>query len=201
MIQSAIGPITLRAPTEIEAIRFEDRHRASRRKAADGEVVEGALYDNGLEEVLACVTSHKAAELHPADDGLLSDSPGVYERLCDEFRRLGGGALALCDSADAITEDIRLSYGRKALGFEYGGIKLVVRKLSWAEFQAFIVEREDGNTWATLAKFGKRCMLTPTEDLGALWDRFPYLAMTVGAKLYDLAQGAVDTKLGKSANG
>ena len=101
----------------------------------------------------------------------------------------------------AITEDIRLSYGRKALGFEYGGIKIVMRKLSWAEFQAFIVEREDGNTWATLAKFGKRCMLTPTEDLGALWDRFPYLAMTVGAKLYDLAQGAVDTKLGKSANG
>ena len=144
MIQSAIGPIALRAPTEIEAIRFEDRHRASRRKAADGESVEGALYDNGLEEVLACVTSHKAAELHPADDGLLSDSPGVYERLCDEFRRLGGGALALCDSADAITEDIRLSYGRKALGFEYGGIKIVVRKLSWAEFQAFIVEREDG---------------------------------------------------------
>ena len=140
MIQSAIGPIALRAPTEIEAIRFEDRHRASRRKAADGEVVEGALYDNGLEEVLACVTSHKAAELHPADDGLLSDSPGVYERLCDEFRRLGGGALSLCDSPDAITEDIRLSYGRKALGFEYGGIKLVLRTMRRRQLGcAFIV--------------------------------------------------------------
>lgn len=200
MITSSIGPIHLRAPTEAEAIRLEDRYRAARRKPADGEVIDGALYDNGLEEVLACVTSHKASVLHPSDGGLLDDAPALFEQLAAEFRSLGGAALNAEPCAEAVTEDLARSFGKKAVGLAYGGVQLVARKLTWAEYTAFATERDEANLWSLLAKYGKRCIVSHSqEEVAALCGKFPYFSMTIGAKLYHVAQGAVDSSLGKSA--
>ena len=200
MIASAIGPIHMRAPTEAEAIRLEDRYRAARRKPADGETVDGALYDNGLEEVLACVTSHKVSELHPSDGGLLDDAPALFEQMAAEFRSLGGAGINAEPCAEAVTEDLARSFGKKAVGLSYGGVQLVARKLTWAEYNAFATERDEANLWGLLAKYGKRCVVSHTqEEVAELCGRFPYFSMTIGAKLYHVAQGAVDSSLGKSA--
>lgn len=198
MIKSAIGEIHLRAPTEAEAIAFEDKHRASRRP--QDEDSGGSVYDNGLDEVLACVTSHKIEQLHPSDGGLLDDAPALFEVMIAEFRGLGGGGIKAEDCADAVTEDLGKSFGKKAVGMSYAGEKIVARKLTWAEYNAFASERTEANTWHLLAKYAKRCIVSHTPDeVKALCERYPYAAMTVGVRLYNLAQGAVDSSLGKSA--
>lgn len=198
MIQSPIGAIHLRAPTEDEAVRFEDRYAAARRKPDDGSS-DGSVYDNGLDEVLACVTSHKVAELHPSDGGLLDDAPAFFEVLASEFRRLGGANLGIDVYPDAVTEEYQRGFGKKAVGLSYGGVNLVARKITWPEYVAMSQERDGGNMMALFTKYGKRCIVSHgPEELKALCEKFPYLSMTVGARLYNVAQGAVDSKMGKS---
>ena len=197
MIRSPIGEIHLRIPTEAEAIAFEDKHRAARRTQDDD--ASGSVYDNGLDEVLACVTSHKVAQLHPSDGGLLDEAPALFDTLIAEFRALGGGGIKVEDCSEAITEEFAKSFGKKAVGLSYAGERLVVRKLTWAEYNAFASERTESNTWHLLAKYARRCVVSRSpEEVKVLCERYPYAAMTVGAKLYNLAQGAVDSSLGKS---
>lgn len=201
MIDSPIGQIHMRRPTETEAIQFEDKHRSARRKRDDTEIVDGSLYNNGLEEILACVTSHKVEEMHPADDGLLADVPALFDRLVSEFRSVGGAGLDAKSCPEAVTEDFARGFGKKAVGFLYGGVQIACRKLTWPEYTAFSAERDDTNWLAVLAKYTKRCILSPVgTDLESLAGRFPYLTVAIGLKLYDLAEGVVENKQKKSVS-
>lgn len=194
------GIITMRAPTEAEAIAFEDKRRAARRPRAEGEQVTGGAYDNGIEELLACVVS-PAKDVLNVDDGWLALYPGVADRMAEEFRRLGGYHLQLALDAEAVSETHRANYGRRALGYSYGDVKLTARRMTWAEYNAFQANRTPENFWVLLAAQGRLCMLSHQDkEQEALLAGRPYLAMELGAALLNAAMGVAESALGKSAS-
>lgn len=197
-IETPEGVITLRAPTEVEALAFEDKHRAARRPRASGEQVTGAAYDNGINELLGCVTSPDR-KLLDVDDGWLSLYPGIADRIMKEFRRLGGYEIPLLPCPEAVDGPTAANFGRRALGFSYGDVKLCARRMTWPEYNAFQANQTGDNFWASLAAQGKACLLS---HQGAEVDKLllgrPYLAMDLGLKLLDHAMGVAETKAGKS---
>ena len=198
-IETPEGVITMRAPTEGEALAFEDKHRAARRPRSSGEQVTGAVYDNGINELLGCVTSPDRKVLD-VDDGWLSLYPGIADRMIAEFRRLGGYHIALQPCPEAIDAQTLGNFGRRALGFAYGEVKLCARRMTWPEYNAFQANQTGENFWASLAAQGKACLLSHQGDeVEKLLLGRPYLAMDLGLKLLDHAMGVAETKAGKSA--
>lgn len=195
IVESPEGPIVLRAPTEAEAIAIEDKLRESKRKRGPEEP-SGSLYDNGVQEVLACVLS-PSKEVLDTDDGLLGLYPGLFDRMVAEVRREGGYHIGLVDCPEAIDAQTLATFKRRAVGFSYGDVRIVSRRLSWPEFQSI----EGGaNFWSELAALGRNCLVShkTDEDKAALFAGRPYLAMDLGLSLWRLARGLVETKAKKS---
>lgn len=199
VINTPFGPIAMRTPTQAEAIAFEDKLRAARRPRAATEQVLGGAYDNGLQQLFACVLSPDAKVLD-VDDGWLADCPGIFDRMKEEFRRLGGYALDCVPCPEAIDDTARKNFGRKALGFEYSGQRIVARRMSYPEYNAFQANQTGENFWALLDAQGQACLVSHQGegDLDRLLAGRPYLMMTLGIKLLDVAMGVAENAAGKS---
>ena len=203
-IQTPEGAILLRCPTEAEAIAYEDKRRAARRPRAENEQVTGAVYDNGLNELLSAVVEPKR-EVLDVDDGWLSLYPGVQDRMANEFRRLGGYALDAVDCPDAVSDKLRADFGRRVIGLEYGGQKLAIRRMTYPEYTALAANDDGTNLYKLLAQLARSCVVSHAdagEDraLSRLFEGRPYMAQTLGLKLYELAQGVADAREKKSGN-
>lgn len=203
LVETPDGPIILRPPTEAEAVRYEDKRRMARRPRAAGEQVTGALYDDGREELLACVVTPSKQELE-ADDGPLELYPGVLDRMAETVRKLGGYYVDPVDCPEAVSEELRAKFKRRALGFEVGGIKVVCRRITSAEYSAFMANLAAGGAgfWDGLSKFGRSCLISHQGEgeQDQLFSGRPYLSMNIGAALYQAAQGVAETAAGKSVS-
>lgn len=193
MITTPEGPIVLRAPTESEALAFEDKRRASRRPQQDGEQMAGGIYDGGLRELLACVVTPAASVLDP-DDGWLARWPGKVEEMAAEFRRMGGEQVPLTDAPELVKDPGHVALGWRAIGLRYGSADLVLRRLTFPEYNAFLVMRGPDNFFSLVAKIGKDHLLSHRGEGEAdkLWAENPYLSQAIGIRLLDLAHGRAE---------
>lgn len=187
------GPIVMRPPTEAEATAFEDKRRAHKAPKADDEQVVGGIYDSGLKELLACAVEPKAEVLDP-DDGWLARWPGLFDAMAKDLRRLGGYHVALVDAPAAVKEPAHVAMGWRAKGYTYGGVDLVLRVLTFPEYNAFTAQLENDNLYALAVKMGKSHLLSHQGDGEAdkLFAAHPYLAQALGIKLLNLAQGRAE---------
>lgn len=202
MIKTPAGAIVLRPPTEKEAIAYEDKHRAFTRPQQEGEQMAGGVYDSGLKELLACVVEPSAATLDP-DDGWLAKWPGLFTEMAKEFRRLGGDGVPLVDAPELITDPAHVALGWRAHGFRYGSVEIVVRRMTFPEYNAFLSVMAADNFFALVAKIGKDHLLSHRGDGEAdkLWADHAYLSQRIGIKLLDLANGRAEAAEKKPLSG
>lgn len=188
--------ILMRRPTAAEVISFEDKRRAARRPRKDDEEALGALYDGGSKELAACAISHTPEQV----EAILDESPGVIDRLADEFRRLGGAGERVTTDPDGVPADIKASMGKRALAYRYGARLVILRKMSRGEYESFRAEEHDANFFAQADKIARACILSPDAgELPTALDQHPYLTLTLGQELLRLAMGRAEVRVGKSA--
>lgn len=202
MIKTPEGPIVLRAPTEAEAIAFEDKRRYHRRPQQPGEEMAGGVYDSGLKELLACTIEPVASVLDP-DDGWLARWPGLIEEMAAQFRRLGGDLIPVVEAPELIKDPGHVAMGWRAIGLRVGAAEVVCRRITFPEYNAFQAALAGDNLYSLVAKIGKDHLLSHRGEGEAdrLWAQHPYLSQRIGLKLLDLAHGRAEAAQKKSVSG
>lgn len=169
--------VTVRKPTEAEAIALEEARAKFRRLASKPEDDGPVDYtDDGDNEVLACVTSPGKAEML----ALLEDAPLSILDIEGEVRRLGGDE----DPARV-----------RRLVYLVDGVEVKLTPLGRDEIKMLSRQyaRRGGVPQARLSKLAKEHIDGAQPD----WEAHPFLSMALAGALYEAARGREEAAAGK----
>lgn len=183
--------ITLRVPTEAEAIRLSDQRATA---AIPGDRLVDKT-DDGDEEVLACIVTPDQATVIE----LLEEYPRLPRRLEQCLREMGGEDLPVIEQPERVTAELRAEHGRllalAVVPRDWSPKKpstplaqLLVRKFSRIEMklleQNAETRRRNRPSYAQLAAAAK--VHAVDVDPG-LWELYPFLSMQLGLLLWQAA--------------
>lgn len=200
-METGVGVVVLRRPTEAEVIAFEEARRQLLAPVAPDAPITSL--DNGRETIRACITNMTPE----AASQLLRKYPGIVKRyLVEAFRIAGQAGDGFERDPSVVTLEQRKTYSDVQLvGLRCFGAPVVMRGIS--EERHTLIEIRSardavgvGVPFPEVAALGRELMVSPkaeSDEGKALLAEHPYLAVDLGRLLMEMASGRDADLLGK----
>lgn len=198
-METGVGAVVLRRPTEAEVIAFEEARRLLLAPLPPEAPITSL--DDGRDTIRACITNMAP----DASQQLLRRYPGIVKRyLVQAFRKAGEMGEGFERDAASITHEHRKTFKDVELvGLRCFDVPVVLRAIS--EERHTLVEirtARDGVSvpFSEVAAVGREHMISPkaeSDEGKALLAAHPYLAVDFGNLLLQMASGRDADLLGK----
>jgi hypothetical protein len=200
-VETGVGVVVLRRPTEAEVIALEEARRQLLAPVAPNAPITSL--DDGRDTIRVCITNMTPE----AAQQLLRKYPGIVKRyLVEAFRRAGEAGDGFERDPAVITHEHRKTFkDLELVGLRCFDVPVVLRPVS--EERHTLIEIRTardavgfGVPFSETAAVGREHMISPKADSDegkALFAEHPYLAVDLGRLLLEMASGRDADLLGK----